>query len=67
MAKPRIGVIGGSGLYQMAAITNVQEQVVETPFGMPSDVIVTGELSGVPVAFLTRHGRGHRFLPSEVP
>ncbi len=67
MSKPRIGVIGGSGLYQMAAITNVQEQVVETPFGTPSDVIVTGELSGVSVAFLTRHGRGHRFLPSEVP
>ena len=67
MAKPRIGVIGGSGLYQMAAIKNVHEQVVETPFGMPSDVIVTGELNGVPVAFLTRHGRGHKFLPSEVP
>lgn len=67
MAKALIGVIGGSGLYQMDGLSNVREQQVETPFGAPSDALVTGELHGVPVAFLARHGRGHRLIPSEVP
>ncbi|MFC6632460.1 S-methyl-5'-thioadenosine phosphorylase [Microbulbifer taiwanensis] len=62
-----IGVIGGSGLYEMQGLDNVREHRVETPFGAPSDAIVTGELQGVPVAFLARHGRGHRLIPSEVP
>jgi 5'-methylthioadenosine phosphorylase len=61
-----IGVIGGSGLYQMEHVANAREISVETPFGDPSDSIVVGELAGVPVAFLPRHGRGHRFSPSEI-
>ncbi|MCA2960375.1 MAG: S-methyl-5'-thioadenosine phosphorylase [Silvanigrellales bacterium] len=64
--KTSVGIIGGSGLYDMEGLTNVQERRLETPFGSPSDVVVTGELAGKPVAFLPRHGRGHRFLPTEV-
>lgn len=67
MTQALVGVFGGSGLYQMDALQDVAEQVVETPYGTPSDVIVTGTVHGVPVAFLARHGRGHRLLPSEVP
>jgi 5'-methylthioadenosine phosphorylase len=62
-----IGILGGSGLYQMDALENPQEHTLTTPFGAPSDVLVTGQVHGVPVVFLTRHGRGHRLLPSEVP
>lgn len=67
MHKPIIGVIGGSGLYQLEALTDAQEHIIDTPYGRPSDVIVTGRVGGVAVAFLTRHGRGHRLIPSEVP
>jgi 5'-methylthioadenosine phosphorylase len=62
----RIGVIGGSGLYQMAALAVAEERRLETPFGAPSDPYVIGELEGRRVAFLPRHGRGHRLLPSEL-
>ena len=62
-----IGIIGGSGLYQMDALQNAQEHRISTPFGDPSDVLVTGSVHGVPVVFLARHGRGHRLLPQEVP
>lgn len=62
-----IGVIGGSGLYAMPGLENLREVQVETPFGATSDAIVTGELRGVAVAFLARHARGHRLIPSEVP
>jgi 5'-methylthioadenosine phosphorylase len=65
--KVEIGIIGGSGLYQMPELQNVRELAVETPFGMPSDAFILGELDGVTVAFLPRHGRGHRLLPSEIP
>lgn len=61
-----IGVIGGSGLYEMDTLTNVEEIAVETPFGAPSDRYIVGTLEGVRVAFLPRHGRGHRFSPSEL-
>ncbi len=61
-----IGVIGGSGLYQMEGLSNVREQRIATPFGEPSDAFILGELDGVPMAFLPRHGRGHRFNPTEV-
>ncbi|HVR44868.1 MAG TPA: S-methyl-5'-thioadenosine phosphorylase [Thermoanaerobaculia bacterium] len=61
-----VGVIGGSGLYEMADLTVLHEKSVETPFGDPSDAFVIGELEGVRVAFLARHGRGHRLLPSEL-
>jgi 5'-methylthioadenosine phosphorylase len=63
----RIAVIGGSGLYQMDGLTDVQERQIRTPFGEPSDALIIGTLSGVRVAFLPRHGRGHRLTPSEVP
>ena len=63
---PRIGIIGGSGLYSMPGFTNQREVCVETPFGEPSDAYVVGELEGKPVAFLTRHGRGHRLSPTEL-
>jgi len=62
-----IGIIGGSGLYQMPELQNVREQCVDTPFGSPSDAFILGELDGVTVAFLPRHARGHKFLPMEVP
>lgn len=62
----RIGVIGGSGLYQMEELSEVEERRISTPFGEPSDVIVIGTLEGVRVAFLARHGRGHRLMPTEV-
>jgi 5'-methylthioadenosine phosphorylase len=67
MTKPLIGVIGGSGLYQMDALTDTQEHMVDTPFGRPSDLIVTGRIGDAKVAFLARHGRGHRLIPTEVP
>src|SRR5664280_2677074 len=66
LAEAEIGIIGGSGLYSMPGFTNVHEQRVETPFGEPSDAFVLGELEGRKVAFLARHGRGHRILPSEL-
>ena len=66
MAQAEIGIIGGSGLYSMPGFTNVQEERVQTPFGDPSDAFVLGELEGRKVAFLARHGRGHRILPSEL-
>jgi 5'-methylthioadenosine phosphorylase len=62
-----LAVIGGSGLYAMPGLTYVEEVKVSTPFGDPSDAIVIGALQGTRVAFLPRHGRGHRFNPSEVP
>jgi 5'-methylthioadenosine phosphorylase len=63
----RIGVIGGSGLYQIEGLTNVREQRVETPYGDPSDAFILGELDGIEMAFLPRHGRGHVVNPTEVP
>lgn len=66
MARSIIGVIGGSGLYQMAGLENVREVEVKTPFGKPSDKFVRGVLDGVEFLFLPRHGKGHRWLPTEV-
>ena len=66
MQTAEIGIIGGSGLYAMPGLTEVREQIVETPFGNPSDAFILGELEGRKVAFLARHGRGHRILPSEL-
>jgi 5'-methylthioadenosine phosphorylase len=62
----RFGVIGGSGVYHIEALQDVQERIVETPFGKPSDAYITGTLEGVRVAFLPRHGRGHRVTPTEL-
>ncbi len=67
MATAKIGIIGGSGLYQMPELADVKEVRVETPFGAPSDAFIVGTLEGVRVAFLPRHGRGHRFTPTELP
>ena len=67
MQKSNIGIIGGSGLYQMPELENVREIEVDTPFGKPSDAFIIGELDGVTVAFLPRHARGHKFTPSELP
>jgi 5'-methylthioadenosine phosphorylase len=64
--SPSLAVIGGSGLYSMAGLTDVEEHDLTTPFGKPSDPIVVGTLEGQRVAFLARHGRGHRISPSEV-
>jgi 5'-methylthioadenosine phosphorylase len=64
--RAAIGIIGGTGLYQMEGFTAVREVVVETPFGPPSDSVMLGELEGRAVAFLPRHGRGHRILPHEL-
>ena len=61
-----LGVIGGSGLYQMAALEDRREERVATPFGEPSDPYVLGSVAGREIAFLARHGRGHRLLPSEI-
>ena len=66
MSETAIGVIGGSGLYDMEGLEQVERIRVETPFGDPSDEYVTGVLNAVKMVFLPRHGRGHRFLPSEV-
>jgi len=63
---PAIGIIGGSGLYQMEGVENPAEQRVETPFGSPSDAIIGGQMHGRQVYFLPRHGRGHRLLPHEL-
>jgi 5'-methylthioadenosine phosphorylase len=65
--RGRLGVIGGSGLYAMEGLTDVEEVMPQTPFGAPSDAILTGMLGEQPVAFLPRHGRGHRISPTEVP
>ena len=63
---PAIGIIGGSGLYQMEGVENPTEQRVETPFGAPSDALIGGTMHGRQVYFLPRHGRGHRLLPHEL-
>ena len=63
---PAIGIIGGSGLYQMEELRDATEHEIETPFGSPSDMLVGGRLGGRQVYFLPRHGRGHRILPHEI-
>ncbi len=67
MPQAKIGVIGGSGLYDIAGLTDIEEVDINTPFGRPSDIITIGKLEGVGIAFLPRHGKGHRISPTEVP
>jgi 5'-methylthioadenosine phosphorylase len=67
MPRATIGVIGGSGLYRMEGMTGIEEIAIQTPFGDPSDVITVGNVEGVTMAFLPRHGRGHRISPTEIP
>jgi 5'-methylthioadenosine phosphorylase len=66
LSQAEIGIIGGSGLYNMPGLTDVHEMVLQTPFGSPSDAYILGNLEGRKVAFLSRHGRGHRIMPSEL-
>jgi 5'-methylthioadenosine phosphorylase len=67
MSTAEIGIIGGSGLYNIEGMTDIEEVKINTPFGEPSDAIVLGQLEGVRVAFLPRHGKGHRISPGELP
>ena len=67
MTEKTLGILGGSGLYDLPGFEDREEVTVKTPFGAPSDVVVTGRLHGVRMAFLPRHGRGHRLAPSELP
>jgi len=67
MPEAKVGVIGGSGLYNMEGLTEVEKVKISTPFGEPSDAIMLGNLEGVRIAFLPRHGEGHRISPSELP
>ena len=64
--RASIGIIGGSGLYSMPGFTAQEEVAIKTPFGEPSDAVILGQLAGRDVAFLSRHGRGHRLSPSEL-
>lgn len=64
--EPAIGIIGGSGLYELDGFEKTEERVIETPFGAPSDALVGGTLAGRQIWFLPRHGRGHRILPTEI-
>jgi 5'-methylthioadenosine phosphorylase len=63
----KVGVIGGSGLYELPGLADIREEVVDTPFGSPSDALIHGRLGDASLVFLPRHGRGHRFTPTEVP
>lgn len=67
MTEAKIGIIGGSGLYKMEALKDVEEVQVDTPFGAPSDALIVGTLEGTKVAFLARHGRNHHLMPTELP
>ncbi|HEY9643819.1 MAG TPA: S-methyl-5'-thioadenosine phosphorylase, partial [Coleofasciculaceae cyanobacterium] len=67
MEQVKIGIIGGSGLYKMEALKDVEEVQIDTPFGSPSDALILGTLEGTRVAFLARHGRNHTLMPSELP
>ncbi len=67
MPQAKIGVIGGTGLYDVEGLTDIEEVDIKTPFGKPSDTITIGRLEGVGIAFLPRHGKGHRISPTEIP
>ncbi len=67
MPQAKIGVIGGTGLYDIEGLTDIEEVNIDTPFGKPSDTITMGKLEGVGIAFLPRHGKGHRISPTEIP
>src|SRR5438552_17211285 len=66
MAEPTLGVLGGSGLYDLPGLEDVERLGADTPFGPPSDELVIGRLGGTRLVFLPRHGRGHRLLPTEI-
>src|SRR5512135_1778943 len=66
MAKAVLGIIGGSGIYDLPGLTNAQSKVIESPWGKPSAPVLTGEIHGLPIAFLSRHDKGHRLSPSDI-
>jgi len=66
MPQAKIGVIGGTGLYDIEGLADIEGVDISTPFGRPSDTITIGKLEGVGIAFLPRHGRGHRIMPTEM-
>ena len=67
MPEAKIGVIGGTGLYNIEGMTDIEEVSIDTPFGKPSDSFIIGKLEGTGIAFLSRHGRGHKLMPTELP
>ncbi len=67
MAEAKVGIIGGTGLYELEGLTDTREIRIKTPFGDPSDAIILGTLNGIKLAFLPRHGRGHHLSPTELP
>ncbi|UCC18097.1 MAG: S-methyl-5'-thioadenosine phosphorylase, partial [Dehalococcoidales bacterium] len=67
MPEAKIGVIGGTGLYEIEGMTDIKEVSIDTPFGKPSDSFIIGKLEGTGIAFLSRHGRGHKIMPTELP
>jgi 5'-methylthioadenosine phosphorylase len=66
MTKAVLGIIGGSGVYDLPGLTNAQSKVIESPWGKPSAPLVTGEIDGLPIVFLSRHDKGHRLSPSDI-
>ena len=67
MTEARIGIIGGSGLYKIEGLTDIEEVSLDTPFGKPSAALVLGKLEGIEIAFLPRHGKWHQISPSQLP
>ena len=67
LSNGKLGVLGGSGFYSIENLKNVEELSIVTPYGMPSDTLIVGNLEGMQVVFLARHGKNHSFTPSEVP
>ena len=66
MTKAVLGIIGGSGIYDLPGLTNAQSKIIESPWGKPSGALLTGEIGGLPIVFLSRHDTGHRLSPSDI-
>jgi 5'-methylthioadenosine phosphorylase len=66
MAKAVLGIIGGSGIYDLPELTNAQSRIIESPWGKPSGPLLTGEIAGLQIVFLSRHDKGHRLSPSDI-
>jgi purine nucleoside phosphorylase len=66
MTKAVLGIVGGSGIYDLPGLTNAQSRIIESPWGKPSGALLTGEIAGLPIVFLSRHGKGHRLSPSDI-
>ena len=66
MARAVLGIIGGSGIYDLPGLTNAHSKIVQSPWGKPSGPLLTGEIAGLPIVFLSRHDKGHRLSPSDI-